>query len=219
MASYHFELKSDKKPSGVSIKAGSHISYINREGKFQNIDANTELRADVHSYRSTISGTHPILPLPHQPVLLYSSPFGKIKLDAQGIHVTKNASLETVGIALAAAQRIFGEELSLAGTEAFQESALATVRDLNLDLHFMTSSPTPLPAAYQSPTLINLPSTKLPKKDFACMYCPAGMWALKGDALLCFCRMMSSVSYTSEEGDESPVWLCDGLTLAQEGAM
>lgn len=139
MASYHFELKSDKKPSGVSIKAGSHISYINREGKFQNIDANTELRADVHSYRSTISGTHPILPLPHQPVLLYSSPFGKIKLDEQGIHVTKNASLETVGIALAAAQRIFGEELSLAGTEAFQESALATVRDLNLDLHFTDS--------------------------------------------------------------------------------
>ena len=136
MASYHFELKSDKKPSGVSIKAGSHISYINREGKFQNIDANTELRADVHSYRSTISGTHPILPLPHQPVLLYSSPFGKIKLDAQGIHVTKNASPQTVGIAFAAAQRIFGEELSLGGTEKFQEEALITVRDLNLDVHF-----------------------------------------------------------------------------------
>jgi mobA/mobL protein len=139
MASYHFELKSDKKPNGVQIKAGSHISYVNREGKFQNIDTNMELRTDVHSYRSTISGTHPILPLPKQPVLLYSSPFGKIKLDEQGIHVTKNASLETVGIALAAAQRIFGEELSLAGTEAFQESALATVRDLNLDLHFMDS--------------------------------------------------------------------------------
>jgi mobA/mobL protein len=139
MASYHFELKSDKKPNGVQINAGSHISYVNREGKFQNIDTNMELRTDVHSYRSTISGTHPILPLPKQPVLLYSSPFGKIKLDEQGIHVTKNASLETVGIALAAAQRIFGEELSLAGTEAFQESALATVRDLNLDLHFMDS--------------------------------------------------------------------------------
>ena len=82
-----------------------------------------------------------------------------------------------------------------------------------------TSVPSSLPAAYQSPTLLNLPSTKLPKKDFACMYCPAGMWVLKGDALLCFCRMMSSVSYTSEEGDERPVWLCDGLTLAQEGAM
>ena len=136
MASYHFELKSDKKPSGVSIKAGSHISYINREGKFQNIDANTELRADVHSYRSTISGTHPILPLPKQSVLLYNSPFGKIKLDEQGIHVTKNASLETIGIALAAAQRIFGEELSLGGTEKFQEEALITVRDLNLDVHF-----------------------------------------------------------------------------------
>lgn len=136
MASYHFELKSDKKPNGVQIKAGSHISYVNREGKFQNIDTNMELRTDVHSYRSTISGTHPILPLPKQPVLLYSSPFGKIKLDEQGIHVTKNASLETVGIALAAAQRIFGEELSLEGTEKFQEEALITVRDLNLDVHF-----------------------------------------------------------------------------------
>ena len=136
MASYHFELKSDKKPNGVQIKAGNHISYVNREGKFQNIDANMELRADVHSYRSTIVGTHPILPLPKQPVLLYSSPFGKIKLDEQGIHVTKNASLETIGIALAAAQRIFGEELSLRGAEGFHESALVAVRDLHLDLHF-----------------------------------------------------------------------------------
>ena len=136
MASYHFELKSDKKPNGVQIKAENHISYVNREGKFQNIDANMELRADVHSYRSTIVGTHPILPLPKQPVLLYSSPFGKIKLDEQGIHVTKNASLETIGIALAAAQRIFGEELSLKGAEGFHESALVAVRDLHLDLHF-----------------------------------------------------------------------------------
>ena len=101
-------------------------------------------------------------------------------------------------------------EISLDEPKEGQEKSMDIAR---------TSSPTPLPAAYQSPTLINLPSTKLPKKDFACMYCPAGMWALKGDALLCFCRMMSSVSYTSEEGDERPVWLCDGLTLAQEGAM
>ena len=128
MASYHFELRSDKKPNGVQINAGSHISYINRAGKFQDIDMRTELRADAHDYHSTISGTHSILSLPKNPVLLYSSPFGKIKLDAQGIHVTKNASPKTVGIALAAARRIFGGELSLLGTEVFQKSARITAR-------------------------------------------------------------------------------------------
>ena len=128
MASYHFELRSDKKPSGVQINAGSHISYINRAGKFQDIDMRTQLRADAHDYHNTISGTHSILSLPKNPVLLYSSPFGKIKLDAQGIHVTKNVSPKTVGIALAAARRIFGEELSLLGTEVFQKSARITAR-------------------------------------------------------------------------------------------
>ena len=85
-------------------------------------------------------------------------------------------------------------EVSLDEPKEAQEGAAADV-----------SAPSPLPPAYPSPTLINLPS--------------AGMWALKGDALLCFCRMMSSVSYTSEEEDGRPVWLCDGLTLAQEGAI
>ena len=71
---------------------------------------------------------------------------------------------------------------------------------------------------YLSPTLLSLPSESLPKKDFACMFCPAAMWLTKGDALLCYCRIMSSVSFTMAEDDATPVLFCDELSLALEGA-
>ena len=74
------------------------------------------------------------------------------------------------------------------------------------------------PKSYLSPTLLSLPSESLPKKDFACMFCPGAMWLIKGDALLCYCRIMSSVSFTMAEDDATPVLFCDGLSLALEGA-
>ena len=38
MAMFHFRLKSDKKPNGTSISAVQHVDYIQREGRFKNID-------------------------------------------------------------------------------------------------------------------------------------------------------------------------------------
>ena len=72
--------------------------------------------------------------------------------------------------------------------------------------------------SYSSPTLLNLPSKLLPKEEFTCMFCPAAMWLTKGEALVCFCRMMKSVSFTSAEEDATPVFLCDGPFLVDAEA-
>ena len=42
MAMFHFRLKSDKKPDGNRISANQHLQYIQREGRFSNIDYSHE---------------------------------------------------------------------------------------------------------------------------------------------------------------------------------
>ena len=134
MACYHFRLKSDKKPDGTRMSSAEHVSYVNREGKYQDADSRQVLQ--MGSYKNTISGTHPIFTLPKKPMLLYSSPYGNIKLDVYGIHVSHRASAETKAIALATAQRIFGDELSVAGDATFVRDLLIIERDLELGAHF-----------------------------------------------------------------------------------
>ena len=134
MACYHFRLKSDKKPNGTRVSSAEHISYVNREGKYQ--DADSRFILQTGSYKNTIYGTHPILSLPKKPMLLYSSPFGNIKLDAHGIHVSHGASIETQAIALRTAQKIFGDELGVHGDEGFTRNLLIAERDLQLGAHF-----------------------------------------------------------------------------------
>lgn len=134
MACYHFRLKSDKKPNGMRVSSAEHISYVNREGKYQ--DADSRFILQTGSYKNTIYGTHPILSLPKKPMLLYSSPFGNIKLDAHGIHVSHGASIETQAIALRTAQKIFGDELGVHGDEGFTRNLLIAERDLQLGAHF-----------------------------------------------------------------------------------
>lgn len=136
MACYHFRIKSDKKPNGMSVSAADHIAYMNRDGRYRNIDHQQELRSGRRDYGNFFTGEHPILPLPKQLTLLYSSPYGKIVLDEQGVHVSKNASADTQAIALLTAQRIFGDELSVHGSEKFADETLATVRDMELGIHF-----------------------------------------------------------------------------------
>lgn len=42
MASYHFIIKTDRKPDGTKVSASDHADYNNREGRFQDIDARRE---------------------------------------------------------------------------------------------------------------------------------------------------------------------------------
>lgn len=136
MASYHFRLKSDKKPNGTRISSFSHVMYVNRQGSFKNADAELELYAGRRSFKNLITGKKSIIGAPKKEMLLYSSPYGKIKLDAHGIRLSADASSETCAIALAAAQKIFGDELTLSGSQEFEERVLSANAVLSLGAHF-----------------------------------------------------------------------------------
>lgn len=136
MACYHFRLKTDKKPSGLRVSAIEHLSYIHRAGKYQNIDQRDLMNQGVKSYANYLGGHFPILSLPNHPVLLYNSPFGKIKLDAKGVHASDRASIETEAIALLVAQKIFGDELDVHGDARFERDVIGISRDLELGVHF-----------------------------------------------------------------------------------
>lgn len=43
MALFHFEIKSDKRKSGNRTSAKEHVTYIDREGKYRDIDQKMRL--------------------------------------------------------------------------------------------------------------------------------------------------------------------------------
>lgn len=135
MACYHFRIKTDKKPNGMRISSTSHVTYVNREGKFRDIDQQQALGAKS-CFRQYLFGDHPIMALPEKPMLLYDSPFGKISLDRMGVHVSQYASTETVAIALSTAQKIFGDEVTVNGGEEFQQKLIFATNAFALGAHF-----------------------------------------------------------------------------------
>ena len=136
MACYHFRIKSDKKSNGMRISSLQHVMYVNREGRFKNVDAEQELYGARRTFKNLITGERAILSMPKQEMLLYSSPFGRIKLDKNGIRLSADASRETCAIALKAAQKIFGDELELSGDASFQEKVLSANATLSFGAHF-----------------------------------------------------------------------------------
>lgn len=130
MANYHFRIKTDKKKDGTRVLASNHVTYINREGKYKDID---ERGIGSLSYVDTIAGEHPIEHPPERETILYKSPYGTIKQDTMGaIHVSQNASIETVAIALSVARNVYGDSLSMKGRRAFYAKALLAGRDMDL---------------------------------------------------------------------------------------
>ena len=104
MAMFHFRLKSDKKPNGTSISAVQHVDYIQREGRFKNID---QLQANNTFVGNFISSNETKDAFGGRDVLLYKTDdFGSIKNSAQGIEVTENASPTTLSIAIMLANEV-----------------------------------------------------------------------------------------------------------------
>ena len=136
MACYHLRIKTDKKPDGMKVSATEHVDYLHRDGKYRDADVRDDLRTGERDFKNLVTGESPILSLPKKRVLLYSSPFGKIILAQDGIRVSRHASPETTAIALAVAQKIFGDELAVNGHEKFCADCLAVERDLQMGLHF-----------------------------------------------------------------------------------
>ena len=104
MAMFHFRLKSDKKHNGTSISAVQHVDYIQREGRFKNIDQLHDNNTFVGNF---ISSTEIKDAFGCRDTFLYKTDdFGSIKNSAQGIEVTENASQTTLYIALMLADEI-----------------------------------------------------------------------------------------------------------------
>ena len=122
--SLHLHLKTDTKPGGGKVAAVEKIDYINREGKYKDIDEERLRQHDI--FQHAIYSPKAIERHLERDQLLYESPFGKIKQTADGkIMVSQNASVETVAIALTVAARVFGNEhLILEGDRRFEGKAL-----------------------------------------------------------------------------------------------
>ena len=135
MAVFHFEIKSDRRKGGKQTSALQHVKYINREGPYQDADERELIRMPAEN---VITGPELQEHAPGRELLLYSSPFGVIKQDDSGIRVSRNASTQTVAIALEVAKRLYGNALELRGQERFQQQAVAASSQLHLDIHFQS---------------------------------------------------------------------------------
>lgn len=62
-----------------------------------------------------------------------------------------------------------------------------------------------------SPTLLSLPKERRPDPLPICAACPSSMWFASKDGLKAYCRVMHSLTWSSEEPE--PILSCDGITL------
>lgn len=135
MAVFHFEIKSDRRKGGKQTSALQHVKYINREGPYQDVDERELIKIPAEN---VITGPELHEHAPGRELLLYSSPFGVIKQDDSGIRVSRNASTQTVAIALEVARRLYGNALELRGQERFQQQAVTASSQLHLDIQFQS---------------------------------------------------------------------------------
>ena len=122
------------------MSAVEKIDYINREGKYKDIDEERLREHDV--FQHAIFSPNAIERHLERDQLLYESPFGKIKQTKDGkIMVSKNASVETVAIALTVVARVFGnEKLILEGDRRFEGKAIVAGSEIYLPLQFSDQS-------------------------------------------------------------------------------
>lgn len=134
--SLHFQLKTDTRPDGKKVSATEKVDYINREGKYADLDEDRLRSHDIfqHTISAPSAGENRL----ERDRMLYESPFGNIKQTADGnIMVSKDASVETISIALAVASKIYGDgKLSLSSDAKFRGRALVAGSELDLPIRF-----------------------------------------------------------------------------------
>ncbi|MGN0950126.1 MAG: MobA/MobL family protein [Mitsuokella sp.] len=133
MALYYFTIKNDKKPGkfGTPIKATEHASYIERQGKYENIDEkdpkNQENVITTEGIKDAVEGNT---------LLLYDSPFGSITNTKKGLVITDDPSPDTIAIAMMVAQRKMPGPLVIRGSELFQAKCVHAALVANLPVSF-----------------------------------------------------------------------------------
>lgn len=131
MALYHFTLKSDKKDSGAQVKAIEHVNYIDREGKYRDVDEKAKSFAE-----NRITSLEKKDALDGSVISLYESPYGSIKNTPKGIAVTDSPSLETLGIALLVSRETLNAPLVLEGSDTFKEKCILAAADMEVPFVF-----------------------------------------------------------------------------------
>lgn len=127
MAMFRFELKTDTKKSTVGkISASRHIEYIDRLGRYKNIDK-TERMENV------ITGPHLSIWEYNKEFLLHESHFVIIKRDDKRIKISSNASIQTIAAALLVAERYFDGSLQIGRTEKFKQAVVSAACSLELE--------------------------------------------------------------------------------------
>ena len=132
MATYHFTVKSDRKPSGKRVKAVDHSEYIDREGKYEDIDEKRKAFTEnfIHGLeRKNVLDDE-------ETALLYTSPYGEIKTNRKGLQVTDNPSAETLAIALMISKRAMGDTVVVEGSEKFKARCIYAAALADLDIKF-----------------------------------------------------------------------------------
>ena len=129
MASYHFRIKSDKKPNGKKIIAAVHVDYIFRQGEYdeeKNLETNLITTKDYENIFG--EKTAP---------LYLTDDFGKIFSATEGISISGKYSQTTLAIALELVKTISeNQALILKGSQKFKEKILQAAVASNLETEF-----------------------------------------------------------------------------------
>lgn len=123
---FRLEIKSDKRNNSAGKRNNviNHVKYINREGRYKNVDMEEQKRW-LEELPNTIVGQQSVIPLPENERIIYSSPFGIIKVNKDGLHLSEKASPETIAIALSLSQYLYKGKIEIAGTEEFKQKVLS----------------------------------------------------------------------------------------------
>ena len=136
MALYHFTMKSDRKPNKKKVKASDHSDYINREGKYLDLD---ELKQK--DLENIITSAGAIRDVFHEtPALLYHSPYGDISNTARGVAVYHHPSIDTIAIALMVSHKKMQSPLVIRGSDAFKAKCIVAAVTADLPITFADAS-------------------------------------------------------------------------------
>ena len=133
MACYHFTMKLDRKPDKTPVGASVHLDYINRDGKFKDIDLKRELAEQTYSGQMLCP---PMTQDTESVSTLYRSIYGSILHNGIGVELSDKASRETIQIALVLAQKKYGNTLDIRGNAGFKGCVLNAARDMALPITF-----------------------------------------------------------------------------------
>lgn len=136
MALYHFTVKTDKRTKDEKrINAVDKIAYINREGKYADLD-----RKEARDQENLITSEKRTDAFFGKRLYLYTSPFGKILNMEKGLLLSERPSHDTIAIALMIAKESMGDPLIVNGSNRFKAKCVEAAVAADLPISFENKS-------------------------------------------------------------------------------